>query len=111
MAIAGPGCIFDATRRTRLGDIRDGVQNTLLLVEVADSGINWMEPRDLDFTTAQWIINGDFQNSVSSRHSGGAHVITADGISRFIEIGQAPLSEDDLRGLATIAGGEAHFLW
>jgi hypothetical protein len=111
VGIAGPGCLFDGAAPTRLGDIRDGVKHTLLLVEVADSNINWMEPRDLDFATARWTINGDSQRSVSSRHTNGAHVATADGMIHFIDAGAAPLTEDDLRGLATIAGGEAHYLW
>jgi len=33
---------------TSMADVTDGTPNTLMVVELAKSGIHWMEPRDLD---------------------------------------------------------------
>ena len=46
-AFIGPRGVF-ARRTTRtLKEITDGVSNTIWLGEMAESGIHWMEPRDL----------------------------------------------------------------
>lgn len=38
-------------------DIKDGISNTLFIVENVDSGIHWMEPRDLDFERMSFTIS------------------------------------------------------
>ena len=50
VVVVGPGTVFPGERPVKLGEIRDGSSNTVMLVEVANSGIHWMEPRDLDIT-------------------------------------------------------------
>ena len=45
MAVAGRGTAFDESRRVALADL-DG--DTILLVEVAHSGVHWMQPGDID---------------------------------------------------------------
>ena len=52
VAVVGPGTVFpiDGTSR-RLADVSDGPGDTLIVVEVANAGIHWMEPKDLDWRT------------------------------------------------------------
>ena len=45
VAVVGPGTIWPGTVQVGNSQITDGTSNTLVLVEVTNSGINWMEPR------------------------------------------------------------------
>jgi hypothetical protein len=47
VAVTGPGTAWPGSTGTRLDDFVDGSGNTVLLVEIADSDIPWMEPRDV----------------------------------------------------------------
>ncbi len=47
LAISGPSTIWRHDAPVRLEDITDQQATTLCLVEVTNSGIHWMEPRDL----------------------------------------------------------------
>lgn len=83
--------------------ITDGPKNTILIVEVADSDIHWMEPRDLEIDTMSFQINDESAPCLSSRHPDGPLVGFADGavfrISRDIP-------SATLRALLTATGGE-----
>ncbi len=47
VAVVGPETLWPGDRAVRLDDVTDGLGNTLLVVEIANSGIHWLEPRDL----------------------------------------------------------------
>jgi prepilin-type processing-associated H-X9-DG protein len=87
----------------RTSDARDGPDKTIWIVEVADSGINWMEPRDISFDQMDFHINGEPHNSISSCHGKRAIVLMADGHTRFLH---STLPPEMVRALLTIAGGE-----
>jgi hypothetical protein len=78
MLITGPGTVFDGTEATRFHEIRDGLSNTLLVVEVRDTGVRWAEPVDLDVDQLVLPFAGGRQ-SPGSRHVGGINVATCDG--------------------------------
>jgi hypothetical protein len=85
VAITGPGTAWPApNKHLRFSDFKDGTSNTLMVVEIRNSDIHWMEPRDLDIRTLKFAINSDGKNSISSRHFGGAFVLYADGAVRFL---------------------------
>jgi hypothetical protein len=75
-----------------------------MLVEVADSDINWMEPRDLSFDQAIVDVNVDKRHGISSNHPGIACVSFADGHQMYL--GQGDVSAQALKAMLTIAGGE-----
>ena len=72
--IVGPGTISDGPHSVRPRQITDGEANTILFVEMADSGIHWAEPRDLKADEMSYRINDPDKPSISSHHRGGANV-------------------------------------
>jgi Protein of unknown function (DUF1559) len=82
--VDGPKTVFPGDKSIKVADITDGTSNTILLVEAADSGINWLEPRDMSYVEAVRGINPKSGWGISSRHQGGAEVALADGSTRFL---------------------------
>ena len=82
--------------------VSDGNSTTLLVVEVANSGIHWMEPRDLHVLQMAPTINAKSGQGISSRHTGGALVLFGDGSSRYV---RDNLSAADLRIADGTRGG------
>ena len=87
---------FDASRGVELREITDGTSNTVLVVET-DALVPWTKPDDLHWQPGA----PPFQ--LKSPHSGGAHVVLADGQVRFLKITMSP---NILQSLLTVNGGE-----
>jgi hypothetical protein len=83
VALVGPHTCWPGSEPVRISDITDGTSNTLQVVEVHDSGIHWMDPRDLHVTQMPQIIKAPGV-PFSSAHVGGAHGLLADGSVRFL---------------------------
>jgi prepilin-type processing-associated H-X9-DG protein len=104
VAVVGPETAFPGGGKSvSLEEITDGPENTILLVEIANSDIHWSEPRDLDFAEMSFKINDPLKPSVSSPHSDGPNVVFADGRSCRVSETMPP---EILRALFTINGGE-----
>lgn len=104
VAITGPGTIFPGgDDSVSLDDITDGPENTILLVEIADSEIHWSEPRDLHIDQMSFTINDPAKPSISSPHQLGPGVVFADGYYCRIAKSMPP---ETLKALMTISGGE-----
>jgi prepilin-type processing-associated H-X9-DG protein len=102
--VVGPGTAWPGIEPVHLRDFTDGEDKTILVVEVADSGIHWMEPRDLHVVQMAPRINAPAGQGIRSRHpSMGAHVLFADA---HIEWLSEDVTEDNLRAMLTIASGE-----
>jgi hypothetical protein len=84
VAIVGPETLWPGNRGTKLDDVTDSLSETLLVVEVANSGIHWMEPRDLDASRMPKTINDNSGMRISSMHPGIAVVAFADGRVRTL---------------------------
>jgi prepilin-type processing-associated H-X9-DG protein len=93
--VTGKGTVFEAGTTTKFMDVTDGTSNTMIVVEVKNSGINWAEPRDLDISQPMSLPAGN--------HPGGNNVAFADGSVRFISKAAAA---SDIRAAATKAGDE-----
>jgi prepilin-type processing-associated H-X9-DG protein len=103
VVVVGPETAFPGSETVSLDDITDGATNTLLIVEVANSGIRWMEPRDLHVTQMARTVNAAAGQGIRSEHPGGAVVAYADGHTTFLP---DTLTAAELDALLTIAGGE-----
>jgi len=101
--LVGKGTISDGAKATRLAKIEDGTSSTILIVEVAASGINWMEPRDLDVDKIGLGINDGTPGGISSRHLGGAQVLFCNGGTDFLD---NTIDPDVMEAMSTIRGGE-----
>jgi len=105
LMIAGEGSIGGLPNEgVRIAKVTDGTSNTVMVVEVTNSGIHWMEPRDLDMGQMSMQINDPSGSAIRSRHGEGAHVLLADGSVRFLGNEADP---ETVRALCTRAGGEA----
>jgi hypothetical protein len=108
VVVVGPRTAFPEDRCVALGDITDDQGNTLLVVEIANSGIHWMEPRDLHVTQMARQINPPRGQGISSSHgprpTGGANVVMVDGTVKFLDA--KSLTPDQIEAMLTIAGGE-----
>jgi hypothetical protein len=103
MMVVGLHTISDGPHSRRGSDITDGFSNTIMLVEVADSGVGWAEPKDLDFDKIDFKINGKKRPGISSQHSDGAFIALGDGSVRFIVDATKP---ELIKAMLTIDGGE-----
>jgi prepilin-type processing-associated H-X9-DG protein len=103
LAVVGSETAWPGAKGARISVLTDGAANTILVVESTDSGINWMEPRDLTFDQAARGINPPRGPGISSHHPDGVDVLFCDGHVQFIDAG-IPLNL--LRALLTAAGGE-----
>jgi hypothetical protein len=101
VAVVGADTAWPDRGTTSYPNFVDGISNTLLVVEVADSGIHWMEPRDLHIVQMARTINPQLGQGISSLHTGGALGLLGDGSVRFIP---KDLAQDDLRAWLTPNG-------
>jgi prepilin-type processing-associated H-X9-DG protein len=103
VAIVGTETMWPDGGTTDPRKVSDGTSMTFLVVEVANSGIHWMEPRDLHVIQMAPTINAKSGEGISSPHTGGAQVLFADGHVQFITDN---LSAADLRALLTAHAGD-----
>ena len=105
--IVGPHTISDGPTAHTPRDIKDGLSNTIMVVEASEAHINWMEPRDLDVKNMQFHVVGGNQpgakNEISSAHPNGAYVAFCDGSVRFLS---ATTDPKQVEAMTTIDGGE-----
>jgi hypothetical protein len=104
LAVVGPGVAWTGKKPVKLSDIRDNPHSTILVVEVINSEIHWMEPRDLDVEMMAKQVNFKTLRSISSGHGNGAFVAMADGSVRFLDNETTCAVLD---ALLTRAGGES----
>jgi prepilin-type processing-associated H-X9-DG protein len=103
VAIIGPGTAWQPGKGLKLGAIRDKPSETILLVEMKNSGIYWAEPRDLDLNALPaGITEANLLASISN-HVGGFNAFFADGSVRFISM-DTPWKT--FMAMLTINGGE-----
>lgn len=92
--VSGPQTMFEGEKGFAMQACTDGTSNTLMVVEVRDSGISWAEPKDWDSTTPL----------PASNHPSGNLAGYVDGSVRLLPKSTAP---QILRGLSTRNGGES----
>jgi hypothetical protein len=104
VVIRGPDTAFPGAESTTFDQFTDGLGETILIAEIADSAICWLEPRDLDVGEMSFSANDEQRPSISSSRGRGPFVGFASGISGYWV--SPSLAPEDLTALTTIAGGE-----
>lgn len=103
LAVLGEETAWPLDRLLTFKDFPDGSSNSILVAEVANSGVHWMEPRDLHVIQMNPAVNPPKGMGISSDHKTGAHILLVDGAVRFISNDVPPAT---IRALLTIHGGE-----
>ena len=103
VVVIGELTAFPRSRRVKLTEITDGLENTILVVESKSLQTHWTEPKDLDFDSMSFSVNSQDKIGIASNHPGGANVCFADGEVYFLT---NDISETELRALLTISNGE-----
>ena len=115
-AVVGPKAAWPGEKSRKLGtvDFPGGPSNTIMVVEVANSGIPWMEPRDLSLDVLRATGAKPPALAVSSNHGHnedffftydqhcGANVAMADGHQDYLP--PDSLSTEHLRKILQVGG-------
>lgn len=104
MMVVGPHTISNGREGRKIVEITDGLKDTIMLVEVADSNIWWAEPEDLRFDMLNCNINNGKRQEISSYHPGGVNASFCDGSVRFLH---DSLNPQIVRAMLTIDAGES----
>jgi prepilin-type processing-associated H-X9-DG protein len=107
--VTGPESVFPNGQGRSFAEITDGSSSTLLAAEACGLNVVWTQPEDAD--TARQPIGVNLLGSepahspgtLSSYHTGGAHMLLADGSVRFVS---ERIDRQVLKALTTATGGE-----
>lgn len=103
VVVSGELTAFPKSRCVKLSDIKDGLENTILVVESITFTPDWTEPRDLEFETMSFQVNAKNEPSISSVHPRGPLVCFADAAVYHVS---EKATETELKAMLTIAGNE-----
>src|SRR5262249_46601631 len=101
-AITGPGTAFEPGKQVRLKDLPGSL---ILIVEVRNSGVHWMQPGDFDVRTMPRTINAPDGKGISGVLARGFHIGFADGQVWYL-FNTIPF--DELAEFFTIDGAKIH---
>ena len=104
LLVTGEGTAWRDDGAPSFADMPDGSSKTIAVAEVANSGIHWMEPRDLDMNQALRGINAPAGLCIRSSHPDGAQVGMADGSVHYLPNDISPAS---LTALLTADGEDS----
>jgi len=99
--VDGRNTPFPGSRSRSIIDPEDyeSRSNNILVAEARGLGIEWLEPRDLDYDTMSFTLNNRNSASISSLHPGGAAACMAEGSVQFLN---QDISADVLKTMLNI---------
>jgi prepilin-type processing-associated H-X9-DG protein len=99
LAVCGKGLMFDGTKGRSFAEVRDGLSNTIMVVEAdPQRAVTWTKPDDWEYNARKPL------DGLGNAHPGGFNVLFGDGSVRFIS---KTIDLKVWRALLTIAGGES----
>jgi type II secretory pathway pseudopilin PulG len=101
VAIVGNGTMWPGSKSSTLEDITDGASDTIMVVEISNSDIHWMEPRDLPIEELETWLDPNHTPRIFGHHIDGSFVMHADG---SIELLPRNVTIERLRAMITPAG-------
>jgi Tfp pilus assembly protein PilE len=99
VAVVGPNTMWPDSLYFRMADLVDGMSRTIIVVELANSDIEWLEPRDLPIAQLQNSLKLGSKPELFTSHERdgiqGGIVVFADGHTEFLphSIGEKNLNE------------------
>lgn len=90
VAVTGPRTVWPEHGGRRLEECGRSGSDTILAIESWESGIEWTEPRDLEFDHMAFEINSGKPPCISSPHADGAKAIFADRSGRSLSADTSP---------------------
>jgi hypothetical protein len=100
VGIAGEATVWQGTTIVRRKDMQQTVSKPVIcFVEVANSGVNWMEPRDIPLEQAMAGINVPEGRGIQSNYSDG---LPAQMLPYGYEWVSVSISPEDFRSKATL---------
>ena len=85
VVIVGQDTAFPGPNSTTLSQIAEvGRSCTAMVFECAESGVNWLEPRDLTIKDISFSINGEEPRGLRSNHADGVFALFCDGHVSFV---------------------------
>lgn len=103
VAIVGDGTMWPGSKSSTLDDITDGTSDTIMIVEIANSDIHWMEPRDLPIEELEAWLDPNHKPRIFGNHIEGSVVAYADG---SVEMLPRDVTIERLRAMITPAGSD-----
>ncbi len=85
VAITGPGTMFSECAGAFPADCAPDALDAIILLEVGDSGLHWMEPGDLEIGSVRSAIVGSRGEGISGTFKDGFFVGFADGKVWFMQ--------------------------
>ncbi len=102
VVLSGENTPFPGSHTLKPEEIRDGLSDTLLVVELDnESGVPWTSPQDIDPEGFCRILND--KNPRKKQHPGGVNAAFADGNVRFLKNSIDP---NFVMKISTASGGE-----
>jgi prepilin-type processing-associated H-X9-DG protein len=103
LAVIGPGAAWPGENNRTLSEFTDGAAQTIMVVEVANSKTNWMEPSDLHIDPFSSTPAANRKPGTAGSHPGGNNVVFADGSTGCLP---NDLDPQVLHAMLTVDGGE-----
>lgn len=103
LVINGSKSAFQGSRPKSKVEFSDPLHETVLVVERSQSGVYWLEPKDLTYSQLSFQLSARSED-IGSLHPEGAYVGLANGEAVFLP--QTALSED-VNAIVTISGNDA----
>ncbi len=83
LGVTGQYTAWPGSSSSRIREFQNGTANTIMLVESADSDINWLEPRDIPLEQATKWRKAETGPRLSGRYD-RATIVLADGVIRSL---------------------------
>ena len=106
LAVVGPETMWPGDRSLSMSDIKDGTSATLMIVESHNSGIHWMEPRDLHTLQMPMTVNSPHGQGICSCHGSKGAIVQAVHADCSVCQLESNTPSATIRAALTIAGGD-----
>ena len=101
--IVGPQTMFPGAKGVKFNEVKDGMSQTIAVVESSDSPVTWTEPVDLSFDKLDFTIGSEQPGQLGSPHRRSINALYGDISVRAIGADNLP---DQVRAAVTRNGDE-----